>query len=463
VSALTDTTAASVDEADGRRGGLSRSGPGVGVAVRIEVSKLVSQWPLRAALVLCVVVPAGFAIMSRVESSHPTDTLFGRWSGTTGYATSLTVLTWAAAWGVPLLAGLFAGDIFSSEDRHGTWKTVLTRSMTRTRLFAGKAVAASLCVWFAFVVIGLVSLAAGLAAVGSSPLVDLSGVLMGSGRAVGLVAAAWGLCLVWSSVFVALGLLLSIAGRSGIIGVLGPLVLAILLQLLETVASGQIVRTVLPSTPADAWHGLFTAPVHVRPVVQAVVTSLIYTAIFAGSAWWLLRRRDFAAADAVPARARRTGVRIGVAAAAITAVLAGFSGVGPTALTAARLNASMAHTFGNLTDVRYLWQTGHPGDPTIPWHAACDRGGVAGATGGTPTSSGSANSKGAGDDWECIITDLRTSDGLGATTLDVTLKANGCYEAESPPGAVGALYVNNQWGKPFLNPLFAFDGCFGTP
>lgn len=433
------------------------------VALRVEVAKLVSQWPLRVALTLCVVVPAGFAVISRAESSHPTDTLFGRWSGTTGFATSLTVLTWAAAWGTPLLAGLFAGDIFASEDRHGTWQTMLTRSITRPRLFAGKALAASMCVWFAFVVIGLVSLTAGLAAVGSSPLVGLSGQLIEPGRAADLVVAAWGLCLVWTTLFVALGLLLSIAGRSGIIGVLGPLVVAIVLQLLETIASGQIVRTVLPSTPSDAWHGLFTDPVHVEPIVQSVITTVIYTALFGTLAWWLLRRRAFAAADAVPAAARCTAMRIGMAVAAVTAVLAGLSGVGPTALTAARLNVSIARTFGNLTDIRYYWQTGRGGDPTIPWHAACDRGGVAGATGGIPTTSGSTNGKGAGDDWECVITDQRPSDGLGATTLDVTLKANGCYEAQSPPGAVGALYVNNQQGKPFLNPLFAFDGCFGTP
>ena len=35
-----------------------------------------------------------------------------------------------------------AGDIFSSEDHFGTWKTVLTRSRGRGELFAGKVLAA---------------------------------------------------------------------------------------------------------------------------------------------------------------------------------------------------------------------------------------------------------------------------------------------------------------------------------
>jgi ABC-2 type transport system permease protein len=425
--------------------------PGVAVAIRVEVAKLISQLPLRIVLALCVVVPAAYAVIMRAGSTRPTDTLFGRWAGTTGFATSLTVLNLATAWGAPLLAGLFAGDIFASEDRHGTWKTILTRSCTRTRLFLGKAVAATLCVWFAFGVIAVVSVIAGLATVGSAPLVGLSGQLIGSGHALGLVAASWALSLLWTSVFVALGLLLSIASRSGIVGVLGPLVLAIVLQLLETIASGQIVRSVLPTTPSDEWHALFTDPVHAGPIVQAIVTSVAYTAVFAGAAWYLLRHRDFAGADAMSTSRRRATVRISIATAAISALLVALSGVGPTALTARRLDASVAATFGNLVEVRYHWQSGAQADTTIPWHATCTRG------------AGTRNNAGAGDDWACVVTDLRASDGVGANVLDVTLKANGCYEVQSPPGAVGALYVNDDQGRTFINPVYAFDGCFGTP
>jgi ABC-type transport system involved in multi-copper enzyme maturation permease subunit len=95
----------------------------------------------------------------RAASTRLSDTLFGRWAGTTGFATSPTLLSWAVAWGAPLLAGLFASDIFAGEDRHSTWKTILTRSCTRTRLFLGKAVAATLCVWFSFAVIRAFSVA----------------------------------------------------------------------------------------------------------------------------------------------------------------------------------------------------------------------------------------------------------------------------------------------------------------
>lgn len=433
-----------------------RSGPGVATVVRVELAKLSSQLVARIVLVLCVLVPIAFAIMMRASSSHPADTLFGRWAGTCGYATSLTVLNWAAAYGAPLLAGLFAGDMFGSEDRYGTWKTILTRSTSRRDLFLGKAIAATLAVWLAFVVIAIVSTLAGVVAVGSAPLVGLSGQLIPTGSAVGLVLASWGLSLLPITALVALGLLLSIASRSGAVGVLGPLVVAIVLQLLETVASGQIVRTVLLATPFDAWHVLFTTQPATGVIVQAILISLAYTAVFGAAAWWLLRRRDFAGPDTVPAARRRASVRIAVALAAVSALLVGFSGVGPTALTAARLNTSLAATFGHLAEVRYLWQSGSVPDTSIPWQANCTRG-------GTPTTTTTSTDRGAGDDWSCTVVDTRPEDGGGPTTLDVTLKANGCYQVQSPPGAVGTLYVNDNKGRPFLNPLYAFDGCLGTP
>jgi ABC-2 type transport system permease protein len=44
-----------------------------------------------------------------------------------------------------------------------------------------------------------------------------------------------------------------------------------------------------------------------------------------------------------------------------------------------------------------------------------------------------------------------------------TLKATGCYKVQFPPGAVGPLHVTDDHERTFRNPLFAFDGCLGTP
>lgn len=421
--------------------------------VGVELAKLGAQLPVRIALTVCVATPIAVAVLMRIATTHPADTLFGRWSGTTGYATSLLVLSWVGAWGVPLLSGLIAGDIFASEDRHGTWKTILTRSQTRTELFVGKAIAATLGVWLAYALLALSSIIGSLVIVGHAPLLGLSGQLIGSGRALGLVAASWALALLPTTAFVALGLLFSITSRNTMLGILGPLLVALVLQLLETSTSGTVARSVLLSTAYDGWHALFTVPVHTGTVIESAVLSLTATAVFGAAAWYLLRRREFAGADAVPASMHTSALRLSAPVVGLAVALAVLSRVGPSALVAPRLEASIATTFGNLAEVRYEWQTGSAAETDVPWTAACDRGGATQGNGGA----------GAGDDWACTLIDRRASDGLGATILDVDVKADGCYSVQSPPGAVGALKVVDDRGTSFINPLYAFDGCLGSP
>lgn len=424
--------------------------PGLRAATRVELAKLTAQWPLRIMLGLCVVAPICFAVFTKSQwPSGPSDTLFGRWSGTTGFATSLTLLNSAAIYGVPLLTGLFAGDIFAGEDRHGTWKMILTRSSSRTHIFAGKAIASTLCVYAGFVVIGIMSLLSGVAICGGSSLVGLSGQPIPGGQAWGLVASAWAYELLPATAFIALGLLLSIASRSSIVGVLGPLAVAGALQLLEFADYGEIVRAIAPVTPLDAWHAIFTDPGNTGTLVQGAVNSLAWAAIFGVAAWWLLLRRGFAASDAGSGTQRRAGIRILLVAAVILAVFGGIADAGPTNLTAGRLQASIAPTFSHLSAVRYEWQTGTPGEANEPMAATCNRG------------AGTEKSSGAGDDWSCVLVDPRASTGGQPVTYDVTLKPDGCYTAETGM-TFGALLIDNEHGKPFINPVYTFDGCFGT-
>jgi ABC-2 type transport system permease protein len=425
--------------------------PGLRATTRVELAKLTAQWPLRIVLALCVIAPIGFALYAKSQwPSGPSDTLFGRWSSTTGFATSLTLLNDASVYAVPLLAGLFAGDVFAGEDRHGTWKMILTRSSSRTNIFIGKALAAAICVWAAFIAIGIVSLIAGVDIIGASPLVGLSGQLVTGGQAWGLVAASWAFSLLPATTFIALGLLLSIASRSTIVGVLGPLVIAGGLQVLEAIDSGTVVRTISPATPFDAWHSLFAVPGSPGTLIQGAVTSIIWAAIFGGATLVLLRRRGFASSDTTPRLQRRATLRLAAIAVVAGVVLLGAAGLGPTDLTAQRLQTSIGPTFARLSAVRYEWQTGTPGEANVPMTATCNRG------------DGTQQSSGAGDDWACIVVDSNPADDGQPVTFDVTLKPNGCYSAEAG-SAFGPLLLTDQRGRAFINPVYAFDGCFGTP
>src|SRR5262249_45490872 len=123
----------------GARWNAGRTRLGVGVVslqgaatvAGVECAKLSRQIKVQAALAACAAGPFAFAAAVRVQSSMPEDTLFGRAVKESGFALPLVVLGFAALWVFPVLTSVVGGDVFSAEDRFGTWKTVLTRSRSR--------------------------------------------------------------------------------------------------------------------------------------------------------------------------------------------------------------------------------------------------------------------------------------------------------------------------------------------
>src|ERR687886_2812120 len=110
---------------------------------RVEVRKLLAQTRVRAVLAFLAVAPWIYIGLILHQDRLPLETLYGRYLKDTGYATPLALLVYASQWVLPLIAALIAGDIFSSEDQHGTLKTILTRSVGRSAVFWGKLASAS--------------------------------------------------------------------------------------------------------------------------------------------------------------------------------------------------------------------------------------------------------------------------------------------------------------------------------
>ena len=47
-----------------------------------------------------------------------------------------------------------------------------------------------------------------------------------------------------------------------------------------------------------------------------------------------------------------------------------------------------------------------------------------------------------------------------AVTYEVSVQANGCYNAQSPPSFVGQQTMRDAQGHQVVNPLFVVYGCF---
>ena len=425
---------------------------GVRAVYRVERRKLTSQLAIRLLALVCALGPFLFAAILKIQSGSPIDTLYGVWSHSSGFALSLLVLAFAGSWGLPVVVGIVAGDIFSAEDRYGTWKLVLTRSCTRRELFAGKLLAAATFSLALLALTAVASLLAGVLLVGGQSLVSLGGTLFSPGKSLGLVVLSWLLTAFPALAFASLAVLLSIATRNGIIGVVGPGLAALAMQLLLLVGAGVWMHMLLVGSAFGTWHALFTTHRFYGPLIIGIVVSLVWTALCASAAWRILCRRDFAGTPVTRRQGWLPALRVAVALGGVIALLAIAGNWGPVGVTSARLKASLIPTFNNLTLLQQR-QLGRPVAPGAKLNIVlptCSR------RGSTPTGAG---------DWVCTLNVLIPAQGSlppepTAVTYDVSVQSDGCYKAQSPPAFIGQQLMRDAQGNNVVNPLYTIYGCF---
>jgi ABC-2 type transport system permease protein len=257
-----------------------------------ELRKLRAQLPVRAAFVVCLLGPVLLGVVLAAQSGLPKDTLFGRHVHESGYALPLVILGFAGTWGFPLLAGICAGDVFSSEDNHRTWPLLATRSRSRSEMFSGKVLAASAVAVGLLGVVAFSSTATGLVLAGSHPLTGLSGDPLSGVHALVLVLASWASTAPALLGFVALASLLSVVSRNSVVGVGGPVVLGLFMQLLALLGGLGRLTDALLTTPFAAWHGLVREHPFVGPLWQGVLVSALWTVACLLPARATLLRRD---------------------------------------------------------------------------------------------------------------------------------------------------------------------------
>jgi ABC-2 type transport system permease protein len=257
-----------------------------------ELGKLSAQWRARLTLLLCLIGPPLIALVIKGQGRPPKDSLFGRYIHHSGYATPLLILGYAGQWVLPLLTALVAGDIFAGEDQLGTWKTVLTRSTSRSQLFWAKTITALAFAVAVLVVLAASTIASSVVLMGHQPLVGLSGQLIPSGTAAKLVIESWATALAPLIGFTCLAILLSVLTRNPAAGIAAPAVLGIVMQLAGTLGGMESVRPFLLSTPFEAWHGLLAAPRFYSPLVLGAIASAIWSLACLAVAYTTVLRRD---------------------------------------------------------------------------------------------------------------------------------------------------------------------------
>src|SRR5437588_12908724 len=149
---------------------------------RWELAKLLAQERTFLGLGAAVLVPIIFVVVLLLQSGGPNDVPLGRYIRDTGLAVPFVVLFFMSIWGFPLITALVAGDIVAAEHHNGTLKTILTHSLDRGQIFAGKLLTSLTYALLALLVMGVTAVVAGTIKSGFHPLVTLSGTTVSAPR-----------------------------------------------------------------------------------------------------------------------------------------------------------------------------------------------------------------------------------------------------------------------------------------
>ncbi len=277
----------------GRAGRAAR--PSVRTVYRWELTKLRFQKRTYLGLGAAAIGPVIFVVAIHFRHDrHGGDFAFSSYLTRSGLAVPLVILLFGAIWMFPLITALVAGDIFASEDHNGTLKTVLTRSLERWQIFAGKALAAATYAVVAILLSGTVAVIAGSIQSGFNPLQSLSGTVVSAPKALELVYLALLVYLIPIGAIVCIGLLLSAVFRNSAAAVVGTLMFSLLMQLIGILPGLGGTRPYLLSTQFNAWQGLLRTPIDWSPIIRAAWVCALYAVPAIGAAYVTFLRRDVA-------------------------------------------------------------------------------------------------------------------------------------------------------------------------
>jgi ABC-2 type transport system permease protein len=268
--------------------------PGVLTVYRWELRKLRSQKRTYLGLGAAALVPIIFVVALATRGGGPNDVAFGRYVHDTGLAIPLVLLLFGSVWMFPLITALVAGDIVASEDRNDTLKSILTRSVERHQIFAGKILATFTYAVLAIAVTGAVSLTAGILASGFNSIVSLSGTRISATEGLGLVGASLLVYLIPIVAIACIGLFLSTLFRNSAAAIVGTLMFSLLVQLIGILPGFEGLGPYLLSTQFNAWQGLLRSPIDWAPIVRALWVCALYGFPALIAAGLIFLRRDVA-------------------------------------------------------------------------------------------------------------------------------------------------------------------------
>jgi ABC-2 type transport system permease protein len=263
-------------------------------AYRWELRKLASQKRTYIGLGAAAALPVVFVTVMALQSGGPYDAPLGHNLRRTGLALAPVILNFVSHFGAQLAAALVAGDIVASEHAGKTLKMILTRSLRRDQVLAGKTLASFTYVVATIAVLGVAGLTAGSIAWGFHPLTNLSGVRLSAFHTLWLSAVSLGVFSLPLIAVAAFAIMLSTVTRNSAASIVGTLVYALGQEAVAGLVHQSWAKHYLLSDQFDGWHGVFMTPTDWTPIVRAAWVSAVFAAVPLAIAYVVFKRRDVA-------------------------------------------------------------------------------------------------------------------------------------------------------------------------
>ncbi len=197
---------------------------------------------------------------------------------------------------IPLLIVLVTGDLFSGESHNGTFRLLLTRPVTRTKLVNAKFIAASLYTGALVLFLGLFSLPLGLVVFGKGDLMVLLETLniIPQEELIMRFTVAFAFGLLSMITVASLSLMLSSFSDSSI----GPILLTIAIIILLTLVSSinlkifNLIRPFLFTSYLNSWMYLFRFEIQPMMLLRDAYVLVAHIVVFYFVTWYHFNRKD---------------------------------------------------------------------------------------------------------------------------------------------------------------------------
>jgi ABC-2 type transport system permease protein len=263
-----------------------------------ELRKLAAQKRTWLGILAAALTPALFWFSIQISKITPNDGPYedplGQGLHHSGLALLPVVLSEINFIGPAMLAALVAGDIVAGEDVGGTLKTILTRSVRRGQILAGKTLAVFSYIIAALIVYSVFGTAVAVAGWGFHPLANISGHTMSASQALGLTLVALAVYLVPVLALASFGLFLSVIARQSVAAVIGTIFYVLALQGINSIHAFAAAQPYNLVVQLKAWQGVFKTPADGGAIVHSLWLSLIYIVVPLAAAALIFKRRDVA-------------------------------------------------------------------------------------------------------------------------------------------------------------------------